>query len=245
MAAKFESEGRRDEKPTRLFQQGYTRKNKDAIVIPLSSSNTPLNDTTKASDDSCNTDPKMRCKWIALRGLHQKEARLSYSIKEYGFKQVMADRTLFYERDGDDITLLIVYVDDMIVTVNIILAYMKSSPSKHIMFSRHGHLDIESYIDSDFAGSILDRKPTSRYVSFVGGNLVTSRTIEIINNSVQHNQTKHIELDRNYIKDNLDSSIIKVPYIKSANQLTDVMTHVVTNKVQLYQVQLYHPPFKD
>ena len=64
--------------------------------------------------------------------------------------------------------------------------------------------------------------------------------IEIINNSVQHNQTKHIELDRNYIKDNLDSSIIKVPYIKSANQLTDVMTHVVTNKVQLY-----HPHFKD
>ena len=59
MAAKFESEGRRDEKPTRLFQQGYTRKNKDAIVIPLSSSNTPLNDTTKASDDSCNTDPKV------------------------------------------------------------------------------------------------------------------------------------------------------------------------------------------
>ena len=66
--------------------------------------------------------------------------------------------------------------DKQMNAVNIILAYMKSSPSKHIMFSRHGHLDIESYIDSDFAGSILDRKPTSRYVSFVGGNLVTSRS---------------------------------------------------------------------
>ena len=56
----------------------------------------------------------------ALYGLKQSPrawfGRLSYSIKEYGFKQVMADRTLFYERDGDDITLLIVYVDDMIVT---------------------------------------------------------------------------------------------------------------------------------
>ena len=37
-------------------------------------------------------------------------------MKEYGFKQAMADHTLFYKRDGDDITLFIVYVDDMIVT---------------------------------------------------------------------------------------------------------------------------------
>ena len=36
-------------------------------------------------------------------------------MKEYGFKQVMTNHTLFYKRDGDDITLLIVYVDDMIV----------------------------------------------------------------------------------------------------------------------------------
>ena len=42
--------------------------------------------------------------------------RLSYSMKEYGFKQAMTNYTLFYKRDGDNITLLIVYVDKMIVT---------------------------------------------------------------------------------------------------------------------------------
>ena len=41
---------------------------------------------------------------------------LSYSMKEYGFKQAMVDHTLFYKRDGHNITLLIVYVNDMIVT---------------------------------------------------------------------------------------------------------------------------------
>ena len=36
-------------------------------------------------------------------------------MKEYSFKQAMVDHTLFYKKDVDDITLLIVYVDDMIV----------------------------------------------------------------------------------------------------------------------------------
>ena len=57
--------------------------------------------------------------------------------------------------------------------VNLILAYLKSFPGKGILFSKHGHLDIEGYTNSSFAGSKLDRKSTSGYVSFFGGNLVT------------------------------------------------------------------------
>ena len=60
--------------------------------------------------------------------------------------------------------------------VNHILAYLKSSPGKGILFSKHGHLDIEGYTDSDFAGSKLDRNSTSGYVSFVRGDLVTWRS---------------------------------------------------------------------
>ena len=41
---------------------------------------------------------------------------LSYAMKGFGYKQAMTDHTLFFKRDGDDITLLIVYVDDMIVS---------------------------------------------------------------------------------------------------------------------------------
>lgn len=42
--------------------------------------------------------------------------------------------------------------------------------------------------------------------------------IEIANNPVQHHWTKYVELDRNYIKDNLDSGTIEVPYTRSSNQ---------------------------
>ena len=46
---------------------------------------------------------------------------------------------------------------------------------------------------------------------------------------LQHDRTKHIEIDMNYIKDNLDFGMIKVPHIKSVDQLVDIMTHVVTS----------------
>ena len=38
---------------------------------------------------------------------------------------------------------------------------------------------------------------------------------EITNNPVQHDQTKDIELDRNCIKDNLDSCVVGISHIKS------------------------------
>ncbi|RVW33503.1 hypothetical protein CK203_105383 [Vitis vinifera] len=59
MMIEFESKERKGERPARLFQQGYTRKNKDVNVIPPLGSSTPLNDTTMLSDDSSETNPKV------------------------------------------------------------------------------------------------------------------------------------------------------------------------------------------
>ena len=349
----------------------------------------------------------------ALYGLKQSPrawfGRLSHAMEEYGFKQASADHTLFYKRNYNDITVLLVYVDDMIVTgnnkeeienlrsylakefeikdlgtlkyflgievsrskqglflsqrkytlellaetgmsacepidtpievnhglaffsdqiptnkeryqrivgrliylthtrpdlayavsvvsqfmhnpsdqhmnaVNRILAYLKSAPGKGVLFSKHEHFDVVGYTDSDFAGSKLDRKSTSGYLAFVGGNLVSWKSkkqnvvslssaeaeyramhhaitelswlkillkeigfgpkgsmvlfcdnmaaIKIANNPVQHDRTKHVEIDRNYIKDNLDSGTIEIPYTRSSDQLADIMTHAVTSSL--------------
>lgn len=35
--------------------------------------------------------------------------------------------------------------------------YLKSASGKGILFTRHGHLELEAYIDADLAGSIEDR----------------------------------------------------------------------------------------
>ena len=57
-----------------------------------------------------------------------------------------------------------------------ILKYLKSSLGKGVMFTKGASLSVEGYIDADWAGSIDDRRSTTRYLTFVGGNLVTWRS---------------------------------------------------------------------
>ena len=44
--------------------------------------------------------------------------RFTKSIKKFGYLQSQADHTLFYKHSSDDISILIVYVDDIILTLD-------------------------------------------------------------------------------------------------------------------------------
>ena len=48
--------------------------------------------------------------------------------------------------------------------------HVKSILGRGLLFSCHGHLSVESYTDVD--GFITDRRSTSGYCTFFGGNLV-------------------------------------------------------------------------
>ncbi|CAA7408712.1 unnamed protein product [Spirodela intermedia] len=54
-----------------------------------------------------------------------------------------------------------------------VLLYLKGTPSYNLLFRPHGHTNVEIFIDVDYAGSIVDKRSTSRYCSFLGGNLIT------------------------------------------------------------------------
>nr|KYP76233.1 Copia protein [Cajanus cajan] len=54
-----------------------------------------------------------------------------------------------------------------------ILRYLKSSLGRGLIYSKNNHLEVEGYSDSDWAGTKLDRKSTTGYLTLVGGNLVT------------------------------------------------------------------------
>lgn len=164
-----------------------------------------------------------------------------------------------------------------------ILKYLKTSPRKGILFSKNNHLRVEAYTDADWAGSLVDRKSTSVYCTFVGGNLVTWRSkkqpvvarssaeaeframalgicelmwlrmflmelklwkaesmrlycdnkaaISIAHNPVQHDRTKHIEIDRHFIKEKLERGLICIPYVTTQKQVADILTKGLSKQV--------------
>ncbi|XP_015583366.2 secreted RxLR effector protein 161-like [Ricinus communis] len=54
-----------------------------------------------------------------------------------------------------------------------ILRYLKRTLGKGLLFKKGEYLLIEAYTDADWAGNVNDRRSTSGYCTFVGGNLVT------------------------------------------------------------------------
>ena len=165
-----------------------------------------------------------------------------------------------------------------------ILRYLKNAPGKGILFAKNvDHQSIEVYTDVDWAGAVDDRRSTSGYFTFVGGNLVTWKSkkqnvvarssveaefrgmtlglcealwlrlllqdlgylsrqpirlfcdnkaaCDIAHNPVQHDRTKHVEVDRFFIKEKLDDKIVELSKIQSEDQLVDILTKAVSSQV--------------
>ena len=139
------------------------------------------------------------------------------------------------------------------------------------------------YTGAKILGSLLDRRSTTGYCTFLRGNLVSSRskkqnvvaqssakaqframaagvcellwfkiiiedlkvqwskpmklyydnksTIIITQNLVQHDRTKHIEIDMHFIKEKLDNGLICTPYVPTRHQLADVVTKELCSNV--------------
>ncbi|CAL2271769.1 unnamed protein product [Prunus armeniaca] len=144
-----------------------------------------------------------------------------------------------------------------------ILRYLKFAPGKRLMFSKHGHLNIDGYSDADWAGNVTDRKSTSGYFTFVGeakfrgttkeicellwlrklltelGYKPTSTmnlfcdnkaAIAIAHNPVQHDCTKHVKMDRHFIKQKLEAKVFQFPFMKFEDQLADILTKTISSK---------------
>lgn len=54
--------------------------------------------------------------------------------------------------------------------------------------------------------------------------------IDISHNPVQHDRTKHVEIDRHFIKEKLESNVIQMVHVRSGEQLADILTKAVMSK---------------
>ncbi|KAA0062584.1 putative mitochondrial protein [Cucumis melo var. makuwa] len=113
--------------------------------------------------------------------------------------------------------------------VNRILRYLKTTPGKGLMFRKTDRRCIEAYTDSDWADSIVDRKSTSGYCTFVWGDLITwrSKKQEVVARSNAKAEYKAMSLEiceENFGYKRPDSGSICIPCIPSSQQVTDILT---------------------
>ena len=73
----------------------------------------------------------------------------------------------------------------------------------------------------------LDCPPTEACKLFCDN----TATIDISENPVQHDQTKHVEVDRHFMKEKLEKKIIRIPHVRSEDQLADILTKGVSAEV--------------
>ena len=53
--------------------------------------------------------------------------------------------------------------------------------------------------------------------------------ISIAHNPVQHDRTKHVEVDKHFIKEKLDSKLICTPNVPTGGQVADILTKGLSN----------------
>ncbi|KAK2984954.1 hypothetical protein RJ640_013380 [Escallonia rubra] len=54
---------------------------------------------------------------------------------------------------------------------------------------------------------------------------------DIAHNPVQHDRTKHVEIDRFFIKEKLDEKIMELPRIRSKDQLANILSKAVSSRI--------------
>ena len=55
--------------------------------------------------------------------------------------------------------------------------------------------------------------------------------IQISENPVQHDRTKHVEIDRHFIKEKIEAGVIGLSPVRSENQFADILTKAVNRKI--------------
>eukprot|EP00253_Pinus_taeda_P024383 PITA_24383 len=131
------------------------------------------------------------CKLIkALYGLKQAPrawyAKMDEYLKKFGFQRSESDDTLYVRKQGKYLVILVMYVDDLIITSNHdeyiaqeprdnhwnaakrVLRYIQGTKDFGLLYTKNTNFVLGGYSNVEFAGSIDDQASTSGYLMNMG-----------------------------------------------------------------------------
>jgi hypothetical protein len=273
----------RSSKGIALSQRKYTLDLLDDMgMLGCRVASTPIDQNNKITAESGEPIDKEKYQRLVGRLIY-----LCHTRPDISFAVSVVSRYMHDPRDGH------------LEAAQRILRYLKGTPGKGLWFKSNGHLNVDGYCDADWASCLDDRRSTSGYCVFVGGNLVSWRSkkqsvvskstaeaeyramsqglgemlwvrnllrelkilrqgslkvwcdnmsaINIANNPVQHERTKHVEIDRFFIKEKIDAGIISLAYVRSRQQVADCLTKGLGSKEcnlacdKMGMIDIYHP----
>ncbi|RVW80146.1 Retrovirus-related Pol polyprotein from transposon TNT 1-94 [Vitis vinifera] len=103
-----------------------------------------------------------------------------------------------------------------------ILRYLKMTPGKGLFFQRTTKKEIEIFFRCRL-GRLLEelRVPLKHPMVLYYDN---QAAISIAKNPVHHDRTKHVEIDRHFIKEKIEEGVFKVNYTPTNCQTADILT---------------------
>uniref|UniRef100_A0A2N9IKQ2 Retroviral polymerase SH3-like domain-containing protein n=1 Tax=Fagus sylvatica TaxID=28930 RepID=A0A2N9IKQ2_FAGSY len=128
-----------------------------------------------------------------------------------------------------------------------LLRYLKSTIQFGLHIYRSSCSTLQTYSDADWANNKDDRRSTGSFCIFLGKNLIswgcrkqatvarssteasTKILPTLLQNSIFHAKTKHIEIDFHFVCDMVASKCLNVRFVSNTDQLADLLTKPISS----------------
>eukprot|EP00253_Pinus_taeda_P013227 PITA_13227 len=188
-------------------------------------------------------------------GLKLSAQSSSLPVDETLFRQLVGS-LIYLTATRPDISFAVSYISrfmaapktDHWIAAKRVLRYVRGTSDYGLLYSRSSDPILSGYIDSDWAGSVDDRKSTAGYVFSLGSGAVTwtskkqqavalssteaeyrgavkaSWSAQTCKNPVFHERTKHVETHCHYIRQLVEDGSVQLRYVPTTEQPADIFT---------------------
>nr|GEZ11468.1 retrotransposon protein, putative, unclassified [Tanacetum cinerariifolium] len=168
---------------------------------------------------------------------------LSSFLLSQDFSKGLVDTTLFIQRNGNDLLLVQIYVDDIIFAASTLELNTRRSTSGSVQFLGERLISWSSKREKSTAISSTEAKciALSGYCAQIlwmrsqlsdyglGFNKIpmycdNKSAIALCCNNVQHSRSKHTDIRYHFIKEHVENGVIELYFVNTEYQLADLFT---------------------